>query len=252
MSIFRVMSAVFFGYVFLSISANANATETEVGISKKNNWSGVYIGLDGSHATQAEATECISGTWNCSGIPIANPMQKASGSTYGAHIGYNWKIQANYILGVEASVQRPHISGAAIFPTVGQYKSSETKYDSLKTLQLRAGRVLGDSLIYLSGGLAWTRLTTTFTNRYDNGDIINFPNGFLSASNSARGHVFGVGAEHALTESLSLSAEFSRMYFSSHQFDVSTQINGGVAQNWAYVKVNPNLNIAKLSVNYRY
>ncbi len=236
----------------LAASLPAHATETQHASFKKTNWSGVYIGLNIGQGSQTHSTECISGTWDCSVLPISNPMQKASGNFYGGHIGYNWKIHANYILGIEANVFRPHINGAATFPTVGQYKSSETKYDTLKTLQLRLGRDFGESLIYLSGGLAWTKLETTFANRYNNGEIINDPNGFLSHRNTSRGHVLGIGAEHALNGSMSLSAELARARFPSHQFDISTQINGGIAQGWAFEKVNPGLTLFKIAVNYRH
>lgn len=240
--------------VCLTWPAQANGTEnmTDSGASKRDRWSGFYLGIDGIHAKQSDAAECISGTWDCSGIPITNPMQKASGSGHGAHLGFNLKLQTHYVLGLEASVQRKPIDGAAMFPTVGQYKSSETTFDGLKTLRLRAGRELGDSLIYLTGGLAWSKLTTVFTNRYENGDIINFPNGYLSDSNSIRGHVAGIGLERAITKSLSWRSELSWIHFPAHAFDVSTQINGGLAQNWAYVKVNPNLRMAKLSISYRF
>lgn len=236
----------------LAVSIPAQAAEAESGDLKKTNWSGMYIGLNLGHGSQLRATECISGTWDCNGIPIANPMQKASGDVYGGHIGYNWTIQKNYIIGFEANVFRPRISGAATFPTIGQYKSSETKYDTLKTLQLRVGRDFGETLVYLGGGLTRTKLETTFINRYDNGDVINYPNGYLSTRNAAKGHLLGIGAEHALTESISLSAELARVRFPSHEFDISTQINAGAAQNWAFEKVNPSLTLVKFAVNYRY
>lgn len=232
-----------------SIAAQA---EGELANSPKRGWDGWYIGLDASVANQTDAAECVSGTWNCKDIPINNPMQKAMGSTQGLHVGYNWEIEPTYIFGLELGVQKPSLNGSAVFPTDGQYKSAETTYESLQTAQMRLGREFDNNLLYVTGGVAWARLQTRFINRYNNGNIINDPNGYLENTTTTRGYIFGFGIEHAFTDNLSIGCELSQTYLQAIQFDVSTQINAGEAQNWIFEKVNPNLTLLKFAVNYRF
>jgi len=64
--------------------------------------------------------------------------------------------------------------------------------------------------------------------------------------------VLGVGIERALNERWSVNVSYSRVKFSAFQFDVSTQVNGGQAQGWAAVRVDPSLELFKVGVNYRF
>jgi len=142
-------------------------------------WAGFYIGGNAGHARQTDAAMCVSGTWNCQDLPITTAMQQASGSTVGGHAGYNWHLASGYVWGVEGAVSGVDADATAVFPTVGQYKSSDTQYGSLKTAQALLGREFPVGLVYLSAGVAWAQVSSTFINRYDNGNIINDPNGYL-------------------------------------------------------------------------
>lgn len=238
----------------LALVANGCLADTEVPTQAKrpSPWTGFYVGADVGQARQTHAASCVAGTWNCQDIPITTPMQRAEGRTVGGHAGYNWHLASGYMWGVEGGVSGMDADATAIFPTVGQYKSSETQYGSLKTAQARVGWTFPVGLVYLSAGVAWGKVSTTFINRYDNGNIINDPNGYLLVRQTLRGSVLGVGMERALSDRWSVNVSYSRVKFRPYQFDVSTQINGGLAQGWAAVRVDPSLHLVKVGVNYRF
>lgn len=238
----------------LALMANGCLADTEVaGTTKRPSpWAGFYVGAEVGHAAQADAASCVGGTWNCQDLPITTAMQRAQGSTAGGHAGYNWHTASGYVWGVEGGVAGMDVDDTAIFPTVGQYKSSDTQYGSLKTALARLGREFPLGLVYLTAGVAWAQVSTTFINRYDNGNIINDPNGYLRVQQSLRGTVLGVGIERALNERWSVSVAYSRVKFRPYQFDISTQINGGLAQGWASVRVDPSLELFKVGLNYRF
>jgi outer membrane immunogenic protein len=120
-----------------------------------------------------------------------------SGPAGGAHLGYNF--QAAHLVG-----------GAEIDTMFGSIKSGSLgvasfRQDFLSSMRVKAGYAFGDILGY--GTVGWGYSTATFED----------PTG--SQNKTITGAVFGVGAEYALTRTVSIRAEYLRYDFGNASYN---------------------------------
>lgn len=86
---------------------------------------------------------------------------RMSGFAGGGQLGYNWQVDRNWLVGVEADLQYSGIKGDAVFngPDEGGVTTGATSSHSLEwfgTLRGRVGLLLGDRfLAFGTGGLAY-------------------------------------------------------------------------------------------------
>jgi outer membrane immunogenic protein len=115
----------------------------------------------------------------------------ASGPAGGAHVGYNFQA-AHIVGGVEADTMFGSIkTGSLGFASFSQ--------NNLSSARVKGGYAFGDILGY--GTIGWGFSTAHYED----------PSG--SKDKTIRGLVFGVGAEYALTKTVSVRAEYLRYDF---------------------------------------
>ena len=128
----------------------------------------------------------------------ANSSINTSGVAGGAHIGYN--LQSGPIVGgVEVDALLGNITGQG----AGTFRQSW-----LDSARFKGGYSFGDILAYGTIGEAWS--TTSF-------ESLGY-----TADKTLTGLVFGVGAEYALTRSVTLRAELRRYDFNSATYYLPT------------------------------
>jgi outer membrane immunogenic protein len=128
----------------------------------------------------------------------ANSSINTSGVAGGAHLGYN--LQSGPIVGgVEADALLGNITGQG----AGTFRQSW-----LTSARIKGGYSLGDILAYGTLGEAWS--TTSF-------ESLGY-----TANKTLTGVVFGVGAEYAVTRSVTLRAELRRYDFNSATYYLPT------------------------------
>ena len=140
-------------------------------------WSGLYAGgfVGGGSLT---ATPYFGS--------FQNPDVTLSGGLLGLDVGFNTQMN-NIVFGLEGDLALSNATGNA-----GSYNLN---MNSLGTLRARAGVAFGENdntLAYLTGGLAVGNFSRT---------------GSLTGSATHTGFVVGVGAEHKVSESVSIKAE---------------------------------------------
>ena len=126
----------------------------------------------------------------------------------GVQGGYNWQVGENFVLGVHADLGTGASSSETIRNRInvdGSIDATEweSEWNWLLTLRGRAGLNVSRTMIYVTGGLAVA-----------DGDFsaIEIDNGLkddynASTSETMVGLVAGAGIEHALTDTLRLTAE---------------------------------------------
>lgn len=124
------------------------------------------------------------------------------GWSFGGQAGYNW-VQCNTFFGIEADFAWANIDsttgyGANVFP--GGLVNISHSMDWLASVRTRSGIALGDMLIYVSGGIAWADISTTYTNNA-------FPFTNFSSSDTRVGWVAGVGTEYAWTDRIRITGD---------------------------------------------
>lgn len=155
----------------------------------------------------------------------------------GAQIGWDWQ-SCNRLLGVVAdwSWTNPE---AEIFdnPNAGIGENSvRSKMEWFGTLRGRAGLVVDDSLIYVTGGLAYANIKTTIT---------DVPDSF-AFDKTRWGLAAGVGAEFALSGGWSVNTEVLYMQFSKQSVAFST------GANLFSFDLNDNAWVSRIGLNYRW
>jgi outer membrane immunogenic protein len=155
-------------------SASADAQDYRTNTGPNGaDFSGVSLGVDGGVAFGSASG--------------AN----TSGPAGGVHLGYNFQA-AHFVVGGEVdtmfgSIRADGLGGASF------------NQDYLSSARAKAGYAFGDFLAY--GTVGWAFSTATYEDP------------FASQSKTITGSVFGLGAEYALTRSVSVRAEYLRYDF---------------------------------------
>ncbi len=157
-------------------------------------WTGFYAGLQAGYGwgtTDAVSTTISSGVQQ--GFSYAT-----SGAVGGAHAGYNWQLNNNLVLGLETDIELSGIGGSGIGTMGGGHI---TNIDWLGSFRARAGYAAGNTLLYLTGGLAYGGVSV------DRSAGAGFTP-VIGDSGWKTGWTLGAGIEHAFTSNISARLEY--------------------------------------------
>ena len=236
----RVQSGLIAAVAALGFASHASAADLPVKAplykapvaAPAFSWTGFYIGIN---AGAASSRSNVSNTFCPGGAPcypgVASGASASAGSSGditdssfigGIQAGYNWQMEA-LVLGVETdidflgvnasrSVRAPYDPTDPIF---GVDVNDRVRADYLGTLRGRLGYASGASLLYATGGLAYTTLRHSHdfsefgfgSDTHCSGS--NFCDlGGSSDSKFKAGWTVGGGGEWALNRNWSLKAEY--------------------------------------------
>jgi outer membrane immunogenic protein len=168
----------------------------EVAMAHVHDWNGAYIGgFAGWGAGTAD--------WDNAFGDV-----DISGFLAGVDLGVNFQTD-NLVFGIEGDAAWSGIGGSV--PCTNPAFTCTTDVDWLATLRGRAGIAAGEALFYLTAGLAVGQVTS---------DSAPFTPG-VTFSNTQVGWTAGAGAELAVTEDMSLKAEYLYVDLGSATDDTS-------------------------------
>jgi outer membrane immunogenic protein len=177
-------------------------------------WSGFYGGVNGGYGggsvdavtTFAQPSLIIPGVAAIPGLATTTQTtNRTGGFIAGGQAGYNYQLTRHIVLGVETDGQWSDVKAWHQETTAGVlgliFTDTKNAMNWFGTTRLRAGWASGDSLLYLSGGVAYGEVGASGT---------QFSGGLFAGSTSAVkvGWSAGAGAEYALGGNLSLNAEY--------------------------------------------
>jgi outer membrane immunogenic protein len=204
------------------------------------NWTGFYAG---AHI----GLNSLSGRYTYLTTPLPAPIDALAGQQFsrsaggvlgGVQIGYNWQAAPNLVVGLEGAVslssarsnfQRP--------PTVTQFGAPDNfriANTFLGNVAVRVGYAAGRALIFGKFGLA----VGTFSFR--EADPALAPEANYNVTRA--GLLLGVGAEYAIMQNVTISAEYNYNYFGS--FATRTT---GLAFD---IRTRADVHVGKISINY--
>lgn len=183
-------------------------------------WSGFYAGVVGGYG----AGPTLAGSTNL------YPM----GALVGATAGYNHQIDG-FVLGAEGELLWSGVGGTAICanPTY----SCAGNLTWLSSVRGRAGLAIDSLLLYATLGLAAGGVTAT-TNPAP-------PSSTGSFSGTAYGWTAGAGAEVAVTETISVKAEYA-------YYNLTTQAPINTIANLGASDINGQLHTVKVGINFAF
>ncbi|MGI3210767.1 outer membrane protein [Roseovarius tibetensis] len=188
-------------------------------------WSGFYVGAHlGASVSETDQSDLNNQFLN------EPPTQSEVGVSGGLYLGYNYTLPDGLVLGAEfdysTGVEMDNFFSANAAGTSGQVY--DNSFESIMSLRARAGLPRGNSLIYITGGVAYGDGTFEAYNvnrpvqtTCDNSICAETSDGFF-------GLAIGAGVEHAFRENVVGRFEVMHYEFESQQADVEDKASGGI------------------------
>jgi outer membrane immunogenic protein len=157
-------------------------------------WTGFYLGVNGGLSVARDRTE----------LRVLTTADRSNlspfGAIGGAQAGYNWQINKDWLVGVEADIQASgeRDSFTCLLACTAAFATRfDQKIDWFGTARARVGFVDGPVLSYLTGGLAYGHFSTTLTETLT---PVALPprTGAFSEGRTQVGFAIGSGVEAAL------------------------------------------------------
>jgi outer membrane immunogenic protein len=148
-------------------------------------WTGVYVGVNAGYSVGDFGTF----------TPAAGDHYSGDGALGGFQIGYNKQL-GSVVIGVEGDVQAAGIDGSTGLPGGGA--STDSSLDWVSTARGRIGYAFDKTLVYATAGAAVAGLDNE----------VSTPTGASHDDQTAWGLAVGGGVERALTDKLTLKAEY--------------------------------------------
>ncbi len=241
-------------------------------------WTGFYIGGNAGaawgHSDFATDAPCVAATFlpgyfctatfsqaNGSAVAAAGTGSASSTKfTGGGQIGYNQQF-GTWVAGVEGDLGafgiRARKSTTAAYPSFGGPFAPGTPFtlgteagtDWLLTLRGRVGATFSNTLLYVTGGLAVSRVTLN-TSYTDTVDPCCNATGAATAKELKAGFAVGAGAEFKLTRNW--GAKFEYLYVDLGSVSATTVIAGNGYSQAINTKADVTANIARVGINYQY
>ena len=198
-----------------------------------SNWTGFYLGVNTGGAIGAgsarESAAYNSPTLGNNGLLFGSGHDAPTAGILGGQVGYDRQVSL-FVVGVEADwewTSQRDTSTASTFPATlpffgagangfGYALGDDHRLTNIGTVRLRSGVVIGNSLLYATGGLAWGTAKETLSFRGSANTAIFpaalQPGPFLpsdaSFSQTKVGYAAGGGIETKLSAHWSIKAEY--------------------------------------------
>lgn len=222
-------------------------------------WTGFYAGLNAGAVWNTGNTDIVgsSGFVGLGSVVPSSLSTNSVGFIGGGQVGYNYQINT-FVLGAEADFDGTTLSKSASYtggPVLGTTLTTQAKesLDWLGTVRARVGFLATPQLlIYGTGGFAYGGVNQQ-ASVVANGTGY----GWYGSNNSTRtGWTAGAGAEYAITNNISLKAEY--LYYDLGSKTVTVAGNSAVGSfaglNGIYgvTKTDYNGSVARVGVNYKF
>jgi outer membrane immunogenic protein len=207
---------------------------------------GGYVGINGGGVTwtanRTDQDEVL--------VDSATYVQKRWGAVIGGQIGYNWTT-CNTLWGVELDGDWSSARATTrLIPNAPFFNINiQSRFDGLATARTRAGLVLDDVLLYVTGGIAAGHFKTTYMNQFLGipGVVAGFIN--QASSNEWRlGLVAGFGAEWAWTDRISIRSEVLYVDF----VDREKRVLFAAPATFANFTNSDSMWISRVGVNFKF
>jgi outer membrane immunogenic protein len=225
-------------------------------------WTGFYVGahLGGAWGTTESTLGSVSFCQffggktsvpinqcdSVSGFSIPVSQTQTNGFLGGVQGGYNWQIAPWAVIGVEAQFSWTDLKGTS--PCVLVLACS-TDHDWITTLAGRFGVTYDRLLLYVKGGVAWSKVT------YSASLTLGSPFDFTTSVSDTRvGAMFGTGVEYAFWGNWSAKIEYNYIRFKDKDYTFPLSFSDGynsVSLDFN-TAIKEHIHLIKAGINYRF
>jgi len=202
-----------------------------------DSWSGFYVGIQ-SGGIWGDADVDYKTLKHNFGFNTTKGLD-LNGFIGGIYGGYNWLLENDWLVGIEGEWN--YVSADDTGPitnTPGWATKLEQNWDA--SLRLRAGKVMGDSLLYVTGGVAWGSFDL------DAYDSANPADGF-HGNYTLTGWTLGAGLEYKLTENI-----HARIQYRYTDYGDDTKRIASNPPNFIDAKLDYDAHMVTVGISYRF
>jgi outer membrane immunogenic protein len=185
-------------------------------------WTGWYIGGNIGYGWGESTSPGITSNVLDPNDPLENffPSLKPKGVIGGGQIGYNWQVNPNWVVGLEADFQGADIKASGANTLSGVTESLSQKLDFFGTGRGRLGWAAGNWLFYGSGGVAYGNVKSTI-------GIADALTSFTGSRSETRvGWAAGGGVNYAMTPNWILGVDYLHYDLGHTSVTVSDSVGG--------------------------
>ena len=200
-------------------------------------WTGIYAGVHVGYAVGD-----TNWRWN---LAAGNIGIRPAGVAGGLHIGYNYQLSSNFVIGVEGSFSVAAAKKTTTFLTpvfagnVIDAHTTDIKW--FGDISLRAGLSIDRFLLFVKGGLALGQFRQSYGFRAP-----FFGNFMSSATYTQTGFLLGGGLEYAFTNNLLGRIEYNYMDFGTKRLGPAAAFAIG------NVRFRNTVKVVKAGVSYKF
>jgi outer membrane immunogenic protein len=260
--IIRTMSGLTAGVLLSMAAGTIDAQAADIEAPMPDLWSGFYVGAQAGYlqGTGGDTDLCVRANFEgeteseCfsdsdfegpTGLDIGD--NDMDGVTVGGYLGYNYRIDS-IVLGLEGDFNWDNASGSNSI-------LGELNYDTAinwdASIRARLGFVVDErALLYVTGGPSWlnTEIDSNICSLQGDGPGVNASCGDESTE---FGWQLGAGAEFAMTEHLSLKAEYLHGWYGDADLDLAKASLGDESIKYQ-LKQNLQTNVVRVGVAYHF
>jgi outer membrane immunogenic protein len=223
-------------------------------------WSGFYVGGNGGYGWSGKNSDILTDAYH-----DYNPTEgydsaalSTQGGFGGGQIGYN--IQKDrLVFGIEADFQGSDVKGSKSSAALDNYQDQDvltgatvsSTLDWFGTVRARLGYATGNSLVYVTGGLAYGGVKDTLVGETISVHAVD--SAVLADSRSATltGYTVGGGIETMLTPAWSVKAEYLYIDLGSTSHLFSEYEFGNLDYGAAGADISHTYNVVRAGLNYK-
>jgi outer membrane immunogenic protein len=158
-------------------------------------WAGWYIGAHAGAAWQSTQVDSVNPVY---GFNLGGSSFSKTGFIGGGQIGYNWQ-HGNFVFGLEGDISG--LTGKGSGQAIDfSYATAQSQIRWLSTVRSRFGLAVGDTMAYMTAGLAIGGVKNSVNNVF--GEGLNY-----SSSKTKVGWTVGGGVEHMLNRNWTIGLE---------------------------------------------
>ncbi len=206
-------------------------------------WTGFYVGGNIGYGWDNidDTTSSLNGSF-----PTSTISSEANGVFGGGQVGYNYMLNPNFLIGIEADLDAADLSvshGECIEPS--RCAQTDSKVDWLATVRGRMGYVQNDWLLFATGGVAWVdaRTTRTLTAAVNPAALGQAD----TVSGTNVGWTVGGGVEYGFAPNWSVNLEYRYI-----QVDTGRDFIYNVPAANVHVDSTDHINTVRIGLNYHF
>lgn len=227
-----------------------------------HDWTGLYIGAHAGYGWgDWEGKLETSGNPPTKDAGYADPFRSIDGDGWlgGIQAGYNWQLPSRIVVGFEADISWGDLEGSETFDT-DKYdpwiwsKKHDLSLDRFGTVRGRIGYAMGSALPYVTGGVAWGKVSgdLAVAQSHDGAQAVIDGVSYASTSENHVGWTAGVGIEYALSENLSFKAEYLHLDLGTEAYLFKGECWCGIPFNTDSFKSDLTFDVVRVGLNYRF